>query len=59
MITLASSRATSAMITSPAGSFAAPPRKITFTTEAEVCSSSHTSSERSGGATIRRWYMEL
>ena len=54
MITLASSRATSARITSPRGASAAPSWKITLHTDAEVLRSSSVSFERSGGATMRR-----
>src|SRR3954469_6134692 len=56
-ITLASSRATSARITSPAGSLAAPSRKTTLQTDSAVSSSARVSCERPGGATMRRWYM--
>ena len=53
--TLASSRATSARITSPAGSCAAPGSEITLQTDSLFRSIPSASSETSRGATIRMW----
>ena len=53
--TLASSRATSARITSPGGLAAAPGRWTTFETDSDAQSRSSACREASGGATILRW----
>ena len=53
--TLASSRATSQRITSPAGCRAAPARKIRLQTDGVSSSSLIARCERSNGTTIRRW----
>ena len=55
MTTLASSRATSARITSPSGRRAAPGRWTTLQTDGEPSSSSSAGSACSAGVTIRRW----
>ena len=54
-VTLASSRATSARITSPAGSCAAPGSQITLQTDSLFRSIPSACSETSRGATIRMW----
>ena len=53
--TLASSRATSARITSPSGLRAAAGSLMTLMTEAQASKSARTASACSGGVTIRRW----
>ena len=55
MTTLASSRATSHMITSPSGRVAGSDRRITLQTESVAHSNSIASSTRSRGATMRMW----
>ena len=55
MITLASSRAMSARITSPSGFRAAPSRKTTLDTDPDSRRRSRTRFESQSGATIRRW----
>src|SRR3954451_794329 len=56
--TLASSRATSASITSPGGLWAAPGRWTTFVTESHPVRQSSVGSTRSAGTRRRRWITE-